>query len=115
MQWHQTRQKLLAENVANADTPKFKPNDLVAYADTLGGSKQATLSRTSPMHMASIDDGNGNVPGEKGKLFETIPSGNAVNLEDEMMKVSENQMEFQAAITLYQKSLGYLRTAIGRR
>jgi flagellar basal-body rod protein FlgB len=85
MQWHQTRQKLLAENVANADTPKFKPNDLVAYADTLGGSGRTGLSRT------------------------------AVNLEDEMMKVSENQMEFQTAITLYQKSLGYLRIAVGRR
>jgi flagellar basal-body rod protein FlgB len=115
MQWHQTRQKLLAENVANADTPKFKPNDLVAYADTLGGSGRTGLSRTSPMHLANIDDGTGSLPGEKGKLFETVPSGNAVNLEDEMMKVSENQMEFQTAITLYQKSLGYLRIAIGRR
>lgn len=28
MHWHQTRQKLLAENVANADTPGFRPNDL---------------------------------------------------------------------------------------
>ena len=28
MQWHQERQKLLAENVSNADTPKFKPRDL---------------------------------------------------------------------------------------
>src|SRR5215470_3806727 len=29
MQWHQERQRLLAENVANADTPKFTPRDLV--------------------------------------------------------------------------------------
>jgi flagellar basal-body rod protein FlgB len=28
MQWHQERQRLLAENVANADTPKFQPRDL---------------------------------------------------------------------------------------
>ena len=28
LHWHQTRQKLLAENVANADTPGFKPKEL---------------------------------------------------------------------------------------
>ena len=28
MQWHQERQRVLAENVANADTPKFQPRDL---------------------------------------------------------------------------------------
>ncbi len=32
-----------------------------------------------------------------------------------MLKVAENQMEFQTAVTLYQRSLGYLRTAVGRR
>jgi flagellar basal-body rod protein FlgB len=115
MQWHQARQKLLAENVANSDTPKFQPKDLVPYESTLGGAGQANLKRTQPMHMASIDDGGGNVPGQKASKFETAPSGNAVNLEDEMMKVSANQMEFQTAITLYQRSLGYIRTAVGRR
>jgi flagellar basal-body rod protein FlgB len=115
MQWHQARQKLLAENVANADTPKFKPNDLVPFSATLGGGAQTGLVRTQPMHLANVDDGTGGLPGKKGEKFETVPSGNAVNLEDEMTKVAENQMEFQTAITLYQRSLGYLRTAVGRR
>jgi flagellar basal-body rod protein FlgB len=115
MQWHQARQKLLAENVANSDTPKFQPRDLVPYAQTLGGGGPATLVRTQPMHLTSVDDGSGNLPGQRAKKFETAPSGNAVNLEDEMMKVAENQMEFQTAVTLYQRSLGYLRTAVGRR
>jgi flagellar basal-body rod protein FlgB len=115
MQWHQTRQKLLAENVANSDTPKFKPKDLVPFADTMSGKGHTGLVRTQAMHLATIDDGNGNMPGAKARKFETVPSGNAVNLEDEMMKVAENQMEFQTAITLYQRSLGYIRTAVGRR
>ncbi len=53
MQWHQARQKVLAENVANSDTPKFQPKDLVPYAQTLGGGGPATLLRTQPMHMAA--------------------------------------------------------------
>jgi flagellar basal-body rod protein FlgB len=115
MQWHQTRQKLLAENVANADTPKFKPNDLRNFADTLSGQGHTGLVQTQIRHLPALDNGSGSIPGQKGRKFETVPSGNAVNLEDEMMKVAENQMEFQTAITLYQRSLGYLRTAIGRR
>ncbi len=47
--------------------------------------------------------------------FEARPSGNAVSLEDEMMKVANNQMDYQAATSLYSRSLGLLKTAIGRR
>ena len=43
------------------------------------------------------------------------PAGNAVNLEDEMIKVAANQMDYQAATTLYTRSLGLLKTAIGKR
>ena len=46
--------------------------------------------------------------------FEVTPSGNAVSLEDEMMKVSQNQSDYQLAASLYQKSLQMLRTAVGR-
>ena len=46
--------------------------------------------------------------------FETRPAGNAVNLEEEMMKVSANQMDYAAVTSLYTKSLGLLKTAIGK-
>ena len=42
------------------------------------------------------------------------PTGNGVSLEDEMMKVAANQMDFQAATTLYTRGLGLIRTAIGK-
>ena len=43
------------------------------------------------------------------------PTGNAVNLEDEMIKVASNQMDYQAVTTLYQRSLGLIKTAMGKR
>ena len=46
--------------------------------------------------------------------FQTRPTGNAVNLEDEMLKVSANQMDYAAATSLYSKSLHLLKTAIGK-
>jgi flagellar basal-body rod protein FlgB len=46
---------------------------------------------------------------------ETRPTGNAVSLEEEMLKVAQNQMDHQAAATLYAKSLGLVKAAIGKR
>jgi len=43
-----------------------------------------------------------------------VPTGNAVSLEDEMMKVASNQMDYQAATALYTRGLGLIKTAIGK-
>jgi flagellar basal-body rod protein FlgB len=47
--------------------------------------------------------------------YDVRPTGNAVNLEDEMLKVAGNQMDYQAVTTLYQRSLGLIKTAMGKR
>ena len=58
MQWHQERQRVLAENVANSDTPNFKPRDLVepkfdpSGASAVGGAMGSlAMARTSADHM----------------------------------------------------------------
>lgn len=116
MQWHQQRQRLLAENVSNADTPGFKPRDLVRPTPeglAAGGSASLSMTRTNAAHIA-VSGGGGQFEG-KPAAYETRPTGNAVNLDDEMMKVANNQMDYQAATSLYSRSLGLLKTAIGRR
>jgi flagellar basal-body rod protein FlgB len=117
MHWHQTRQKLLAENVSNADTPGFQPKDLKAPAFRPDGTAAATavaIGRTDPRHIAAREARGGEDP-TGARRFETTPSGNAVSLEDEMLKVSQNQSDFQLAASLYQKSLQMLRVAAGKR
>ena len=114
LHWHQARQKVLAENVANATTPGFKPMDLKApgFAEALGGTLQ--MDRTSPLHIGfSVRENEAEAT--NGTRFETRPSGNAVSLEDEMLKVSANQSDYQLATSLYQKSLAMLRTAVTGR
>ena len=54
-------------------------------------------------------------PLDRNGGFEARPSGNAVSLEDEMLKVANNQMDYQAATALYTRGLGMLRTAFGKR
>ena len=125
MQWHQARQRVLAENVANADTPHYRAKDLaepalpaaVAAAAASTGGRMRTpavgLAVTSQGHMTGGGDARFRVAG-KGD-FEIRPSGNAVDLEEQMTKSAENQLDYQTVASLYQQSLGLLRTALGRK
>lgn len=120
MRWHQARQSVLAENIANADTPDFRPSDLKpmdkGVAMRKPGLAPVAAARTHKSHIA------GPVMGPQGSGFartgakgwETTPAGNSVVLEEQMIKVSANQFDFQMASTLYSRSLGLLKTAIGR-
>jgi flagellar basal-body rod protein FlgB len=117
MHWQQSRQKLIAENVSNSDTPNFKPRDLKQISTN--GSGQAggislTMTQTSPLHLAAGGLEASSDP-ESASRFETQPSGNGVNLETEMVKAADNQADYQLAISLYQKSLAMLRTAAGAK
>jgi flagellar basal-body rod protein FlgB len=117
MNWHQERQRLLAENVANADTPGYRPRDLAPLdfgRQVQQASGQLQLALTSPAHLSGIG-GAGGFATERPAKYDVRPAGNAVNLEDEMMKVAANQMDHQAAISLYSRSMGLLKTAIGKK
>lgn len=118
MRWHQARQGLLAENVANAETPGFKGRDLAQYdlADRASGFSTANVTTlaTQPMHFSVSSGESGAFNAQRMANFEITPEGNGVSLEDEMMKVTTNMMDYQAATTVYQKSIRILKTALGR-
>jgi flagellar basal-body rod protein FlgB len=119
MQWHQERQRLLAENVSNADTPNFRPRDLAPPkfdGRTAQPAASLVLAQTSAAHIAGPGlSGTAQFPLERKGGYEIRPAGNAVNLEDEMLKVAANQMDYQTATTLYGRSLGLIKTALGKR
>ncbi len=123
MGWHQTRQNVLAENVANADTPGYRARELRPpdFSELLNGGSSGgssggpAMMRTNAMHIGGGASGLSSFRLDDTGDYEVSPSGNAVNLEDQMMNVAENQMNFQLATTLYSRSLGLLRTAISRR
>ena len=121
MQWHQERQRVLAENVSNANTPNFRPSDLVepkfdSKGANVGGAMGSLgMMRTTATHI-SVSGGGPSFRGDGGRnAFLTKPAGNSVNLEEQMLKVSANQMDYAAATSLYTRSLGLLKTAIGKR
>jgi flagellar basal-body rod protein FlgB len=117
MQWHQTRQSVLAENIANADTPSYEARDVKTYSfkDHIGRQTFGMATATTKAgHIAGTIGGTGNVKIEGDDGFEVTPSGNSVNLEEQMMKLTENQMDYQAATSLYTKGLGMIRTALSK-
>lgn len=117
MRWLEERQKLLAENVANANTPNYRARDLkqLDFRTELEASLSSArgLSVTQPGHIGGATGTRGFDQNPAGG-FETSPSQNSVVLEDEMMKVAQTQLDHQTAISLYQRSIGMIKTALGK-
>lgn len=117
MEWHQERQKVLAENVANSDTPGFRPRDLSQPKFDRSEQPIASvgLARTEAHHLAGIGGKPSQFRADGKTNYAIRPGGNAVSLEEEMMRVANNQMDYQAATALYTRSLNLLKTALGKR
>jgi len=120
MGWLGTRQTLLSQNIANADTPNYTPSELkpIDFEKSLRDSREpsltaaATLSVTNPRHIA-IAPKSGSYQDYDVRDKASDPLGNSVSLEQEMIKVADTQAQFQAATNLYAKALNMMRTAIG--
>jgi flagellar basal-body rod protein FlgB len=121
MQMLGERQKVIAQNVANVSTPGYVPGDIdqEAFAATLQrmAGKSAAPGRTAMVatqagHMApSHGPGSPALSVQKSPDSETTLDGNAVVVEEQMMKIAETRMDFETMVGLYQKSLGLLRLA----
>lgn len=115
MHWHEARQRVLSENVANSDMPRFVPRDI---APIESGRMKPTVapvqvSMTNAGHLAGRPFAGGVIDGERKESgWETTPDGNSVVLEEQMMKLTQNQIDHQIVTTLYGRSLALLRSAV---
>ena len=116
MQWHQERQRILAENVANADTPNYHARDLAPpnFERALQQSASLSLVRTDPGHLGSGAGGGTQFSESREPHYEVRPRGNAVSHEDEMLKLAGNQMDYDAVTSMYTHSLTLIKTALGK-
>ena len=118
MGWLSKRQEVLAQNIANSDTPKYKPQDLKAFNfQDMVQRKQTQLNAvtTSPMHMTGARKSTSAFAvAENRTPYETAPNGNAVVLEEQMGKIGETQMQYQLTNELYRKHMGMIKIAIGK-
>jgi flagellar basal-body rod protein FlgB len=118
MSWLNSRQSLLAQNVANADTPGYaahdlKPMDFQSELDRQRAPGFGGLAVTDSRHIAVPVSGATQTASGEITQMETTPTGNSVSLEEEMIKVADTQSQYQAASNLYAKAVNMMRTAIG--
>ncbi len=118
MEWAAQRQKVLAQNVNNADTPDYKPRDLKKL-----DFKHMLRDEVAPVKVVRTDQAHakGTIPEQDQfrsrslmKSFEESPDGNEVVLEEQMQKVGETRGEYNTAIQLMQTHMKMLKMALGK-
>jgi len=108
------RQTLVARNVANADTPGYKAQDLEPFEEGYRRAGFATMRTTDPRHMATPEWSPAAMRAFS-KTSGTSPNGNSVSLEDEMVKAAELKRDHDLSLGIYRSALNLMRTSIGRR
>ena len=117
MNWLTSRQKVLAENVANVDTPQYKAADLrpLDFRNELAKTEgRLQPVSTDPRHLSGSVRASEGQAQPLAEAEERDINGNTVSLEDEMMKVSETMADYQLMTSLYKKQIGMLKEALGR-
>ncbi len=109
------RQQVIAQNVANSDTPGYTPKDLKPFVVPGGGGvgviAPIAVALTSPMHLSPPSvTGHGDQP-VAAPDSETTLNGNSVVLEDEMIRMTEARTNYDAAIGFYEQALNMIQTA----
>lgn len=116
LSWLSQRQDVLAKNIANADTPGYKARDIseASFADMVKGvDARLQMVATSPHHIGGAS-GPDHVTPTVERDAQTTLNGNSVDLESELLKVSKTGVDYQFAINLYKKQIGFIKTALGR-
>lgn len=111
--WLDTRQKVLSNNVANADTPGFRPSDAVPFQSLLARSRaSAAMVTTDAQHMtpsrASL------LAVQDRRVAERTGNGNAVSLDQQAIRIAETDQAHALAMGLHRKYLGLFRMTLGR-
>ena len=120
MGWLSQRQGILNQNIANADTPDYRPRDLRAddferlAAGALGRPSGIPVDRTHDAHLDGAPVVRVGLTGQAhDSAFEVAPDGNEVILEEQMAKSAQTALDHQLASNLYRKYVGMVRIALG--
>ena len=111
------RQGLIAENLANADTPGYRARDLEPFSAMIAktGTNARAMRATRPEHFGQIENTAGFVVEDTAQFGAESPNGNTVSLDDQMMRSAALKVDHDLALGVYSKSLKILRLGLGRR
>ncbi|MGR3617483.1 MAG: FlgB family protein [Paracoccaceae bacterium] len=110
-----TRQTIIAQNIANSDTPGYRARDTPSFQSLVSGNELGNgfLSlRTRNGHLFAASQTQPS--SAHFSDARTEPSGNSVSIEEEMMKAADVARQHSRALAIYQSSLDIIRTSLGR-
>jgi flagellar basal-body rod protein FlgB len=106
------RQAVIAQNVANADTPDFVARDISPFADTFKNADTTHQQHaTRARHLHGMVAGQPDAPMMKTP-GDGAPNGNQVSLETELLKSVESKRQHDRAVAIYKSALQVLRATI---
>lgn len=114
MSYLNQKQGVLAENVANADTPNYKQLELqpFSFADAMQQANTMGMTVTDPRHIIPAGMAGVNAKTLQSKGTDVTPSGNSVDVEDQMMEISKTAVDYQTMTAIYHKMTGLFKIAI---
>lgn len=110
-----TRQSVIAQNMANADTPGYAARDIKPFQavfDTDFHTQGLRATRPGHLHGSSAELQFDIITRREGL---NDPNGNSVSLETEMLNAVDVKRQHDRALAIYKSGLGVLRSALGRR
>ena len=120
MRYLNQNQRVIAQNIANADTPGYRPKTLKAQnfdsvlgAIDKGGNTSVRLGTTHSNHMPPANKISAAKETTQRDVYEVLPDGNGVIMEEQLIAAGRNQMDYNMMANLYQKQVGLLKTALG--
>lgn len=111
-----SRQSVIAQNIANADTPDYKARNTNSFADSYRESASLRVSSRPARsgHIALGSSGSAVDISEATTFGVESPNGNTVSLEDQMVRAADVKYQHDLALGIYAKSLNILRAGMGR-
>jgi len=97
------RQAVVAQNIANSDTPGYRARDVADFSETMRAMSSTSANPADALPIRTIDAGT-----------PASPNGNSVSLELEMLRGIEAQRVHSRALRVYGSAMSILRSSLGR-
>ncbi len=108
------RQAVIAQNVANADTPGYRAQSIGSFSDSYAQVAAGGMRGSRDGHIG-IDQGSDIPLRSSISLSEPSPNGNSVSVEEEMLNAVSVSREHNRSLTIYRHAMTILRTSLGRQ
>ena len=118
------RQRVISQNISNADTPGYRPQDLVPgdFGSILkdvtkgkDGVANVTPETTTAGHIGGPNDIRDPQARKNKDTYEVAPAGNAVIVEEQLITSGQNMIDYNMMLNLMQKNVSMIKTSLGRQ